>query len=79
MRKVKIAGFHDNLQVPGIGDLGKTVNLDDKNYKFRDVQLTWTGEGLEIFVKGRTVFVPTPNLKYMEFLPTATQASKPAA
>lgn len=75
MRNVKIAVLHSTLQVPGIGDFGRTLNTGDTQYKFRDVKLAWTGEGLEVSAKGRTVLVPSTNIVYMEF--QAEDAPKP--
>lgn len=67
MRKVKLAVLHANLQVPGIGEFGKTINTQDSQYKFRGVELTWNGQGLEVSHKGRTVFIPAPSVHFMEF------------
>lgn len=67
MRNVKIAVLHTNLHVPGIGELGRTLNTVDTQYKFRDAKLSWTAEGLEVSAKGRTVLVPATNVAYLEF------------
>lgn len=70
MRKVKTAGLHDTLQIPGIGDMGKTINTNDAQYKFRDVQMVYTPEGVEITVKGQQVLVPVTNFRYLLFAET---------
>lgn len=76
MRKVRVANLHTNLQVPGIGEMGKTLNTADTQYKFRDVQLYWTGDGLQVSAKGITVFIPATNVVYVRF---ADEEAKSAA
>lgn len=78
MRNVKFAKLHTDLHVPGIGDLGRTLNTANTQYKFRAIKMTWDGAGLEVSSDGRTVYVPGTNVAYMEFGPAPIETRSQA-
>ena len=80
MRKVKIAYLHAGLSVPGIStDIGASLNPADPQSKIKGASLTWSAEGLEFYFRGRTVLIPTPNVKSVEFFPEEPKTYPSAA
>lgn len=70
-RKVKHAVLHEGLFVPGVGNLGKTLSLNDPQFKYwRDLTLEWEpGTGLVWSIRGRSGVMPSANVVMVEYAP----------
>lgn len=54
--------LHENLFIPGVGDLGKAINMRDKTSKYKDMFMAWNGHALEFEHKGHKGFIPGANI-----------------
>lgn len=65
--EVLIAHLHDNLFIPGVGDFGRTIHVDPKLAKFKDLRMWWNGHCIDwqyrlIANEIMCGFIPGPNI-----------------
>lgn len=61
---VKYASVHQDIFLPGVGSLGRTLT-NDITGKTRDLKMTLVEEGLLLDIKGVSAVIPLPNIVVM--------------
>ena len=67
-KQVLFTQLHENLFIPEVGDFGKSINLDPKYAKTKDLKMVWDGVSIEWTYddgvkKAISGFIPGPNIK----------------